>query len=42
MRCLKTLGGQELALQWEDGVCPQCGQGLFPSGGKTGIKNATE
>jgi YgiT-type zinc finger domain-containing protein len=31
-RRLKTQGGQELALQREYGVCPQCGQGLFPPG----------
>jgi YgiT-type zinc finger domain-containing protein len=29
-RRLKTQGGQELALHREYGVCPQCGQGLFP------------
>lgn len=29
-RRLKTQGDQELTLQREYGVCPQCGQGLFP------------
>jgi ribosomal protein L34E len=29
-RRLRTLGGQEALLQREYGVCPQCGQGLFP------------
>ena len=31
-RRLKTQGGRELALEREYGVCPQCGQGLFPPG----------
>jgi len=31
-RPLRTVGGQELQLQREYGVCPQCGQGLFPPG----------
>jgi hypothetical protein len=29
-RRLRTQGDQELLLQREYGVCPQCGQGLFP------------
>jgi RNA polymerase-binding transcription factor DksA len=37
-RRLRTSGGAQVHLQREYGVCPQCGQGLFPSGGKTGIK----
>src|SRR5262249_14733572 len=40
-RRLRTSGGQEVALDREYGVGPRCGQGLFPPGGKTGIKNAT-
>lgn len=31
-RRLRTVGGQELQLQREYGVCPACGQGLFPPG----------
>lgn len=31
-RRLKTQGGRELALEREYGVCPHCGQGLFPPG----------
>lgn len=31
-RRLRTIGGQEVQLQREYGVCPQCGQGLFPPG----------
>ncbi len=31
-RRLRTGGGQELRVQRDDGVCPQCGQGLFPPG----------
>ena len=31
-RRLKTQGGQEVVVQREYGVCPQCGQGLFPPG----------
>jgi ribosomal protein L34E len=31
-RRLRTSGGQELRLQRDYGVCPQCGQGLFPPG----------
>src|SRR6266852_9085425 len=32
LRRLRTGGGQELRLQRDYGVCPQCGQGLFPPG----------
>ncbi len=31
-RRLKTRGGQEVELEREYGVCPQCGQGIFPPG----------
>jgi RNA polymerase-binding transcription factor DksA len=31
-RRLRTSGGQELALEREYGLCPQCGQRLFPPG----------
>ena len=31
-RRLKTQGGRELHVRREYGVCPQCGQGLFPPG----------
>ena len=31
-RRLRTSGGQAVALDREYGVCPQCGQGLFPPG----------
>ena len=31
-RRLRTGGGQELRLQRDYGVCPHCGQGLFPPG----------
>lgn len=31
-RRLKTHGGRDLVLQREYGVCPQCGQALFPPG----------
>lgn len=29
-RKLQTRGGQEVELEREYGVCPQCGQGIFP------------
>lgn len=32
LRQLQTQGGQLVVLQREYGVCPQCGQGLFPPG----------
>ena len=31
-RRLKTRGGQEVELEREYGVCPKCGQGIFPPG----------
>jgi YgiT-type zinc finger domain-containing protein len=31
-RRLKTFGGQEVELEREYGICPQCGQGIFPPG----------
>jgi ribosomal protein L34E len=31
-RQVRTQGGHELMVQREYGVCPQCGQGLFPPG----------
>ena len=31
-RRLQTRGGQEVELEREYGVCPQCGQGIFPPG----------
>jgi predicted RNA-binding Zn-ribbon protein involved in translation (DUF1610 family) len=31
-RRVRTSGGQELQFEREYGVCPQCGQGLFPPG----------
>jgi YgiT-type zinc finger domain-containing protein len=31
-RRLRTSGGQAVELQREYGVCPQCGQGVFPPG----------
>lgn len=31
-RKLQTSGGQEVELAREYGVCPQCGQGIFPPG----------
>ncbi len=31
-RKLQTRGGQEVELVREYGVCPQCGQGIFPPG----------
>jgi hypothetical protein len=31
-RRLRTTGGQQLALERDYGVCPHCGQGLFPPG----------
>lgn len=31
-RRLRTTGGQQVELQREYGVCPHCGQGLFPPG----------
>jgi YgiT-type zinc finger domain-containing protein len=31
-RRLRTSGGQEVVLDRDYGVCPQCGQGLFPPG----------
>jgi hypothetical protein len=39
-RRLRSVGGQELQVPRAYGVCVQCGQGLFPSGGYSGIKNA--
>lgn len=29
---LATRGGQEIELEREYGICPQCGQGIFPPG----------
>ena len=31
-RKLQTCGGQEVELEREYGVCPKCGQGIFPPG----------
>jgi ribosomal protein S27AE len=31
-RKLQTRGGREVELEREYGVCPQCGQGIFPPG----------
>jgi YgiT-type zinc finger domain-containing protein len=31
-RKLQTRGGQEVELEREYGVCPRCGQGIFPPG----------
>jgi YgiT-type zinc finger domain-containing protein len=31
-RSLQTRGGQEVELEREYGVCPACGQGIFPPG----------
>jgi endogenous inhibitor of DNA gyrase (YacG/DUF329 family) len=31
-RRLQTRGGQEVGLEREYGVCPECGQGIFPPG----------
>ena len=31
-RSLQTRGGQEVELEREYGVCPKCGQGIFPPG----------
>ena len=31
-RRLQTRGGQEVELEREYGVCPECGQGIFPPG----------
>jgi YgiT-type zinc finger domain-containing protein len=31
-RTLQTRGGQEVKLEREYGVCPKCGQGIFPPG----------
>jgi YgiT-type zinc finger domain-containing protein len=31
-RRLQTRGGQEVELEREYGVCPSCGQGIFPPG----------
>lgn len=31
-RKLQTRGGQEVELEREYGVCPKCGQGIFPLG----------
>lgn len=31
-RRLQTRGGREVKLEREYGVCPQCGQGIFPPG----------
>jgi YgiT-type zinc finger domain-containing protein len=31
-RRLQTRGGQEIELEREYGVCPKCGQGIFPPG----------
>ena len=36
-RRLQTQGGQTIELEREYGVCPQCGQGLFPPGRRVGI-----
>jgi YgiT-type zinc finger domain-containing protein len=31
-RKLQTRGGKEIELEREYGICPQCGQGIFPPG----------
>ena len=31
-RKMQTLGGQEIQLEREYGVCPKCGEGIFPPG----------
>jgi YgiT-type zinc finger domain-containing protein len=31
-RHLQTRGGKEIVLEREYGVCPECGQGIFPPG----------
>jgi YgiT-type zinc finger domain-containing protein len=31
-RKLQTRGGQEVELEREYGICPRCGQGIFPPG----------
>ena len=31
-RKLQTQGGREIELEREYGVCPKCGQGIFPPG----------
>ena len=31
-RKLQTRGGREVKLEREYGICPQCGQGIFPPG----------
>jgi predicted RNA-binding Zn-ribbon protein involved in translation (DUF1610 family) len=31
-RKMQTRGGQEIELEREYGVCPRCGQGIFPPG----------
>jgi DNA-directed RNA polymerase subunit RPC12/RpoP len=31
-RRLQTRGGQEVELEREYGICPKCGQGIFPPG----------
>lgn len=31
-RKLQTRGGREVELEREYGICPQCGQGIFPPG----------
>jgi YgiT-type zinc finger domain-containing protein len=31
-RKLQTRGGQEVELEREYGICPKCGQGIFPPG----------
>jgi YgiT-type zinc finger domain-containing protein len=31
-RSLQTRGGQEVEIEREYGVCPKCGQGIFPPG----------
>jgi uncharacterized protein with PIN domain len=31
-RRLQTWGGREVELEREYGVCPECGQGIFPPG----------
>lgn len=31
-RKMQTMGGQEVELEREYGVCPKCGEGIFPPG----------
>jgi hypothetical protein len=31
-RSLQTRGGREVKIEREYGICPQCGQGIFPPG----------